>query len=295
MRILKTYFRTIFKTLTDPDYYNDVAKQKGGFSFKYFFAFYLMLSILVAGFISFSVLPQTKDFIEDGFDQALEFYPNEMELTLNLEEGRLSSSGIEEPFVIPIPYDPPAKQASNLDNILVIDTGAEESSIIDYRSALLLTERFLVVRSDEISSSYQVIPYTEALPQIKKLETEHGDISQLVINKEFLAAQEPMVENFANQLIKIAPWFIFLTVLIWYPISRLVYLLVMTILTFALANMFGRKLKYGQMYKVGLHTVTIADGVTKLQFLLYPIILPGLFTLAFLGTTLIAIFAIKKK
>jgi len=284
MNMLRTFFKTLARTFTDPKYYQDIIAAAASFSFKYFFFFYLLLAVAITTYTSVNFLPTIGEYADQAIDDVVNLYPDDLVLTL--DGGQLATEGVAEPIIFGLPSEADiGLPEEEIENLLVIDTSADVGDINNYKAFILLTKTDAVMRSDESLSAYRVIPLSEISSQMPD--------KILKLDKPFIDQQMPQINQALDQLMKMLPWLVFLFLAAWLPISRLFYLLLMSLVTWALASMFGRGLNYGKVFQIGLHTVTIADGVTKLQRLIYPSLFPFLFTLAFLGTTVIALFALK--
>ena len=61
------------------------------------------------------------------------------------------------------------------------------------------------------------------------------------------------------------------------------------------ASLLGKKLPYSKIYQMGLHTITVAEGITKLSSLVFKNSVNSLFSFAFLGISFIALLGINRK
>ena len=299
MRFIKTFGKTFWRSVTDPHYYADVIKAPFGFSFKYFLLFYFLLSAVMTAFVAIQVLPGARNVADEGVDALVQMYPEDLQLTMDFEAGELSTEGVAEPIVIPIPIDSSIEDNiqinPDVDNLLVIDTNARVDDFLDYNTIALATKTELVVMADEDVTRYQVIPFSQFSSENAPIETgTGGQLQSFMVDRDLLDSGVPGIKAFLHQMILVAPWFIFLGVFVFMVVSRLVYLLVMSLFVLTLASLTGRRLTYAKSYQLGTHTVTVADLVTKVQFLLYPTVFPFLFSLAFLGTSLIALMGVRK-
>jgi hypothetical protein len=60
-----------------------------------------------------------------------------------------------------------------------------------------------------------------------------------------------------------------------------------------MAMILGKKLTYVKVYQLGLHTITVAEGITKISSLVFRNSATSLFSFAFLGISFIALLGIK--
>lgn len=293
MQKIKTFFIAFFRSCTDPSYYNDVVKAPGSFSFKYFTFFYIALSLLSVGFLSATTLRTLPTVIDSSIENARNSYPENLEITFDATKSEISVSGAPEPIVIPLP------DSQNVDtkykNFFVLDTSASSNDFEKYRTIILLTKTHLISMSGEESNGgYQVLPLTDISEGMND-ETSSRAITSLTLNKSFVESNIPQVKKAALKVIQMAPFILLPLFIIGYVLSRLIYLAFMTLLSLILGMIAGKNLPYRKMFQIGLHTITVTDGITKLQQVVFQTPMPSLYSFAFLGITFIALFGITTK
>lgn len=293
MQKLKTFFIVLFRTCTDPAYYNDVIKASGNFSFKYFTLFYVVLSILSVGLLSATTLRSLPATVDSGIDTARNWYPENLVVTFDTTKSEISVSGAPEPIIIPLP------DSQNVDtkykNFFVLDTSASPNDFEKYHTVMLLTKTQLISMSSEASNGgYQVLPLTDITEGMND-ETSNRAITSLTLNKSFIESNIPQVKKAALKVIKMAPFILLPLFIFGYVLSRLIYLAFMTLLTLILGMIAGKNISYGKMFQIGLHTITVTDGITKLQQTVFQTPMPSLYSFAFLGITFIALLGITTK
>jgi hypothetical protein len=293
MQKIKTFFITLFRTFTDPAYYNDVLKASGSFSFKYFSLFYALLSLLSVGILSATTLRTLPTLVDSGIDTARNWYPENLEVTFDTTKSEITVAGAPEPIIIPLP------DSENVDttykNFFVLDTSATSDDFEKYHTIILLTKTQLISVGDEgRGNSYQVLPLTDITESLKSDESGRA-ITSLTLNKSFVESNIPMVKQMAHKAIQMAPFFLLPLFVIGFILSRLAYLTFMSLLTMILSNLAGKNISYGKMFQIGLHTITVTDGITKLQQVVFQSPMPSLYSFAFLGITFIALLGITTK
>lgn len=254
----------------------------------------------MTAYVSVQAVPKMRVAMEDGVDRLVSLYPADLRLMMDFDTNELSTEGVKEPVIIPITavseLENNVQVNPDVKNLLVIDTSASIEDFLEYQTMMLATKKELVVLADQQASRYQVIPYSELGANGQPIQTSTGgELKSFTVDKNLLVNGAPELKAFLDKLARMAPWFIFLGVYIFLLVSRMIYLLFMSVLVMILGSLTGRKLAYGKSYQLGMHAVTISDLVTKVQFLLYPTVFPFLFSLAFLGTSLIALMGIKKR
>lgn len=290
MQKLKTFFITLFRSYTDPSYYNDVVKAPGSFSFKYFSLFYVFLSLISVIYLSTTTLHTLPTTIDSSIEMARSWYPEKLEVTFDTTKSEIAVSGAPEPIIIPLP------DSQNLDttykNFFVLDTSATSDDFEKYHTIILLTKTQLISVGDNGTGSYQVLPLADITEGMQN-DPSGRAITSLTLNKSFIESNIPMLRKTAYSIAEMAPLFLFPLFVLGFILSRLAYLAFMTLLTNLLAMIAGKNLPYGKMFQIGLHTITVTDGITKLQQVLFNYPVPSFYSFAFLGITFIALLGIN--
>lgn len=289
MKKLKTFFITIFRSFTDPGYYNDVLEASNSFSLKYFSLYYVFLSLLVVSVFSYSMYQNLPSLLDSSIDTIVAMYPNDLEVTLDTQKSEVSVHGAPEPIIITLPESENAEITTK--NLLVIDTNASVEDFGKYETALLLTKTNLISIANQGQAGYQVIPLTDITEGLSD-EASGRTITSLTLNKSFIESNIPLVKSVAQKVMKILPFALFPLFALGYIASRLIYLAFMTLLVSILSVLTGKNLSYGKLFQIGLHTITVTDGITKLQQLVFQNPVPMLYSFAFLGITFIALLGI---
>ncbi|MBU1130268.1 DUF1189 domain-containing protein [Patescibacteria group bacterium] len=166
---LKTFFRSFYKSCTDPKYYNHILKAPTSFSWK-FFHFYNLLSALIIAIPIVFLLPKFNP--KTLTTQIFQFYPQD--LAINIQNGQLS---INQTLPYSIKYQH--------QNIITFEDDQYIKSIKDipdYNSPILITQSTIYVLQDPKTNKIE----TYQIPANNQLITiDKNSITQL-INKASL-------------------------------------------------------------------------------------------------------------
>jgi hypothetical protein len=284
MNKLKTFFRTVLKSSTQPSYGNDILTARPSFSWKYLFFFHFLIALALTLLVSIPLAVfNPKSLVDEGVKQ----FPSDLEIRLDQDGLSINQ---ELPYSITIPGSEDAEyqaQGANLpDNFVTFASDEMIDGIRDvpaYDSFLVVTESTVYALTDVNTGKIEVQP----IPPMEK---------PLVIN-------QAQVSNFITTLMD-HPFFKYrlyiplLTVLILvvlFPLMvlwRVIGLFVFAIVTFMITSIFfkAKGLSFGNVYRLSFHTITpviILSNVLAWVNLNY---LTGWwYFLAYLGWTLVMV------
>jgi hypothetical protein len=121
------------------------------------------------------------------------------------------------------------------------------------------------------------------------------DISQdVTIDKNIVQLATSSLQSKLDQIIDLLPYGVFLVVLFLTPAITLLIVAIYSVATWLAAAIGRKNLSYKKSFQIGLHTATFAETAAFLQKLVFPDAnLPSVYTLAFFGATLFALYSIK--
>lgn len=248
MNKLKTFFYSFKKSLTDFDYYPEIAKAKFSFSLKYIFLLLIFVSFFTSISFASSILktiPKAPSFVEKGKVLVNRFYPKELEVTI--KDGNLSTN-VKEPYFIKMPQEFTDKNNASL-NLITIDTTAKIEDIKKYNTALLVTKN-AVVYPDK-NEQYKVT-FLNKIPNSKINKKIYDRFAaKLISYSKYLV---PALRLLAILSVIVIPFVMAPIVLI----GKLTYLVFATIPLFVLALFLKKKLSFGKVYQLGIHGLTIS-------------------------------------
>lgn len=237
MRKVKTFFH-IFKNSLIPTsaYYKKLLKTNFGFSFKYFISLVSLLVIISLLAFAFKSSMYKKNYskLRASVISALDNYP--ADLLITVENGRLSTT-YERPYILFLNYN------SVPHPLLVVDERAEFEKIDQYKTTVLVTSKGVVVRDNQ---------------QLKIYRFRQDD--NFTINKTRVDSFKKATLGF----FRLAPFFFLILLLlamvagsVLLSFFKLVYFLIPSLLVFIVVKFFVKKVKYGKVFQISLHSTTL--------------------------------------
>ena len=292
---LRTFFRTLAKSATSPKYYAEVVQAKFSFSLKFFFFYFFLYALLGIAYLTPMVfLPMNRE-VKKLPDKILEAYPAELEV--KIKDGQVSTN-VQEPYSIPFPTNlfpvkslpseayldvggtrQPIANLSNLD-LLTIDTKAQVMDIQKYKTLALLTKDSISMVGEQ--GDIRVYPLKE--------------VKNVTINKLVVFSVIQVIAPYLKYVVPGLAVCIFLGLAIFWPLGKMFYLLLFSVLTLIVGKIFRLSLSYGKYYQIGLHTMVVwstLEGIMILARIRLPI--PFLGTIILLILTTIALRGLKRE
>lgn len=283
MNKLKTFTKTLKKSLTNPGYYSHILSAPFSFSLKYLFALLFFIA-LIRGIV-FSIafiptVPKIPGYIEESKQIIKNLYP--LGLTVTINDGSLRTN-VDEPYYIPFPARFNIKDMS----LVAIDTKASVDSFKKYKTAFLVTKNALAYPDSDTKGSYKVYPFSDLK-------------GYLIINR---AAYERVINiiipYFKYYPLAIAAIFVFLLFAV--PIfgsifalsGVLLYLLVLTLVTYLISKFMKLGLTYSQVFRLGIHGLTFSLLFSILKSLI-GVTIPYTYTAPFILWMIIVFNQLKK-
>lgn len=247
--MLTRFAMTIWRASTDAlSYVEDFAKRRTGSGLGYLY--WLSTTLAFFGLLPFAiglavVSPRLEGFVNEQLRIARDAYPDELVLTLS---GGVLSTNVDEPYAIDLP--PEWRVGDDGDEPLhavTIDTSANIEDFDSSASYVLLTARYAVTRDD---NGVRTFDYSEL----------DGDV---VVSEEEISAVTTGLSGYAPALPWIG-WGLVLALLLVLPwvaggaawLVHLAYLSWMTLVVWAIASIAGRRMRYGELFRLGLFGIT---------------------------------------
>ena len=249
MDSLKTFFYSLTRSLFEPKYYNDIAKAKFGFSFRYLWFFLFLIIFIKSIFIGGEYLknrPSIQPTINTIVKYAENFYPKGLEL--KIRDGQLSTN-VEEPYV----FDLKERGWTGDKHLLIIDTKGSIDNYPDYNTFVLATKQAVVYPSKSNSSG---IDQTSVFyfRDLKKDFTFNKNIYDGFLN--MVRPYTFRALYFIDSLVLI---FLFLFIVFGSLIatgSYMFFLLFLNFFVWLINLLFRRQYDYWALYRMGMHAVT---------------------------------------
>lgn len=274
MSKLRIFFRTYFKSLTDPIYYQDILKAKLTFSLKYFLVFYALTSLINTVDYNFRLKPQIQTLSREAIHNLSTGYPNS--LVLSVTNDQLSVTGVSEPINVPFPdYLNVPELTRSYDHLATINSQEEYPK---NNSLITLTKSAIFVRkSDGSKESY---PYAEF-------------DSDFTITRDQVELAASVFQSTLDKIITYSPIIFFLGNLFFQPIIALLVLLIYSLFIWLTSSILNKSINYPKSFQIGLHLITFAETVVIIQSLLFPnFSYSQLFPIAFFAATALVLFSL---
>ena len=279
MQKLRTFFLTLFKSVTQPAYYNDVLVAPSSFSWKYFLFFHLLLTFVV---IVRFMMPLAAFDVNSAISEAFSVYPQDLEVLIANEEVTINKPL---PYVVPFPAqmfdggekETPFDEEQEINLVTFVEEGAITSiqEFYGYNSVAVVTPTTMYFLKDTDTGEVRSypIPATEQPVNIDAalLNDFKTKIVEAPIVKQKLYV--PLIGVFA--LI-----FFYPGIVLWKVLTLAIYSVVIYFV--AAIFMRSKNLTFGEIFQMGLHAITavvlatlIADLALQFQiggwwyFLLY--------------------------
>lgn len=266
-------FLKIKNSVYGPKYYDEVVTKPFSYSLKYYVCFGLLFALAFAIVVTVKFIP-TESFIFTQSSKISDYFPQN--LSINIKNGE-ASTNVAQPYFLKLPSGLKIDKSThpemaNLENLLVIDTKDkfDVDTFNSYKTFLLLTSDSIVY----LNNNGQIT--INSLKSAKDVTLNRDSAVNLV--DKF----KPLL-YFIYPLVFVGSYIVgFVAVL-----ATLICLLIEALLIWLVAKIKGLKLGYIKSFQLGMHLMTSAIIITSLID-----IIPVKFTIPFLFTILIIIFAL---
>lgn len=212
-----------------------------------------------------------RTFIDVSEPQLRNFYPSELVLTL--QSGSLSTNA-KEPYVIDPIFWATIQEDKNEapSHFITIDTKATVEDFSAYNSAILLTKSHVVTKENNQLRVY-------ALSDMKENFVLDRNAYDAFINgaMPFIHAAPAWIDLIVIVGLLLLPFVGAGVAWLWY----LFILLLWSLILWGISGIMGKKLEYGQIYRLGLYGVTLSILYKTLFGFLPGMVIPFVPTLIF--------------
>ena len=246
MKKIATYQYVLWKSMSSLTYYQDVVKTRFRFSFKFYWAFSMMLGILLSISILAGIFPSINSFATNFSSKANQMYPKDLAVTV--KNGEITTN-VTEPFSIPLPADLQGNLSNQFKYILTIDSKAKTDDFRSLQSLILVTKNSLIFADRD--TSLRVIPLSE--------------LGEFTLDRANFAAFVGKITPFIKWLpvfFILAVVFIFLILL---PVVKLIGHLGLSLILLILAKVMKIHLGFKKIYQIGLHALVLPTLIQLLM------------------------------
>lgn len=280
MNKLTTFFQTIFKSSTNPAYYNDVLRAPKSFSWKYFLAFNL-LAALVTGITL--LIPVALVDLVANLSRAVTIFPSDLVVT---GDSQGLSINQELPYSVALPREWDEDQTSDgeMTNLVTFTSDDAIEGIEDVKAAdalFVLTSSTMYISGDD--QEVRVYPMPEF--------------------DEPFTLDRAMVESYMNQVVNhplikyklYIPLLLLISLVVIYPLMLLVRgitLVIYASIVWVITSLFlkTKGLTWSQVFQISMHSITPVVIIAYLLGILSLFFFQGLpYFLVYLIWTLVVI------
>ena len=265
------FLKRLRASIYGPDFYEELKGRPLSYSMKYFFAFIAWLAVIAAVLVLFRAIPAVNAFLSGTEAGVVGGYPDGLVITV--ASGSVSTNMLA-PYAMPLSATLRSDMTALYDdvsstpvNLLVVDT-KDPLTVGEFqndRTLLLLSSDSLAYAKDAQGQSVVIQPID-------------SDVSFTVDKAAVVSVAAKASEYFKlvdGALVVLAPIGIFLAMVL-----RLVYLFFFAVIIWAIAQISRMNIGYGQVYRWGIHLMTLPLLVTTALWLVFPYVcVPFLFTL----------------
>jgi hypothetical protein len=263
MQKLKTFFNSLFNSLTNPSYYQDIIKAPASFSWKYFLFLNFLMSFLIIGMV---LIPASLFNLTEAIDRGFDLYPEELVITA--DETGLSVNQ-ELPYSIPFPAelfdDVPEHARDNMEvndlpleeiedlSLITFDSDEYVTDIQDFyasESFMVVTESTIYFLKDVDTGEVHLYPMPEFEEPFEVSSLKVQELRDKIVSHPFVSKK--------MYLLVIAV----VVIILFFPIMTLARVLTAAFYSVAawlVAKFVFKKLKlsYSKVVQVSFHSLTL--------------------------------------
>ncbi|MBT6401205.1 DUF1189 family protein [candidate division WWE3 bacterium] len=276
---LKAAIYVFTKSLTSPKYYNDIVKTNFGFSMKYFSVLALISSLVAFSGLVKPIMTDLGDSLKAVETTVVDSFPDDLEITV--KDGEVSINQ-PEPYIFQTPeegFESTMEEGQEVPrNLLVFDSKGTLDDLERYDTLFLVNKSNILAQS---SNKIEVYPLDEFPNGTFGAEDIKGLLNEV----------RPFIDAIPYIVLAVA----LLGTIVYYFGFRLVFLLVVALVLFAVGNLRGLRMKYSKYYQVGIHALTLPLIIEVLSGVFeYPINMPFWFLTLTVLIGVIGLFNIDK-
>lgn len=236
MQRIKAAIHVYTKSLFSVKYYRDLIKTDLKFSLKYYAVLATLFTLVHATFSTTKLAPKIQKGVEDAVEYVLSLYEDDLEISI--KSGRVSINK-KEPYVIPLNLELGEGVAKN---IIVFDSNGGIDDIKSKYDTLILVNKVNLLTRDT-SGKIEVVPLS--------------NIPDTVITKQSFSSLLQRIQGLTKFVPYIVGIVLTFSILMYYLVFRLIYLLLVGILLLVVGEIRGLNLTFSKYYKVALHTMSL--------------------------------------
>lgn len=246
MQQLTTFLHVFINSISQPKYYQKVLAVKSWFSWKYFLLLNALLSLVTLVYLLPALLQFQPSMVAD---EAVSVFPAEL-VVYGDEEGL--SINQERPYSVPFPEFLTDETSVGI-NLVTFSTDEEVASVQDFynsQSLAVVTETTIYMLDDTETGEVRVYAMPTFTEPFEVSQADVESVAQKIIQHPFFAQKwyVPLVSIIALVL-----------VFTFSLIGRIIALVIFSAVAWVITAVFmkAKKLSYGQLFQIGLHSLTL--------------------------------------
>lgn len=254
----QTYLRTLLNSFSSPRYYLDILNAPLQFSFRFFLISYVLLALLHTGVFYFTELPKLKEHLAQATTEFRDHFPQDLELNWTGEKFETTTS---RPVAVQYPSFIPRDNLPKSFGFFVPELkGPEEITQALPTSAWWVANKEIVYVSDG-GGVWSPLPLRD-LP---------GFMEPFTLNKGNIGEKTEQWRTVGQQILHLSVFFFPAGFFFLIGTSRLLSLLIDTVLAYLLIRGFNRYFHFWKIFQIGLHILVVAEFAQ----LVFPLLVPN--------------------
>lgn len=239
MKKLHTFFYVFKKSITSPDYYNDIVRTNFWFSMKYFLVLSLFASLIFTTISSIVIIPRIMSETNLLTQNLKESFPKD--LVIDFKEGSWEVNK-EQPIIIPMPNVGPEAETYFSKNLVVFDENGTINQIEEMDTLILFNNENVIYKNENGELTARPL---SSIPNFK--------LDESTINTGF-----DRISKFLKFMPYIIPIGIFIFVfLVNYLSGAFVVAIIVGLVLFVISSIIKRKISFSNACKISIHSMTI--------------------------------------
>lgn len=251
----------------DLSVYKEIITNKLRFSLLRYSAAYLFLSLVLGFWINHKYLPEIITTYQKLSTEIAQQIPPAA--SLQLKDGTLTTTNLPTPYILSLP-------SLSSKPILYINSQADLTALASESAIVALGGTHMRALTDT-DGTYEV--------------TKYGDQKNLssasVMGSDFLTIIEK-ISQFINRSRMYFPLFLTVPIFCFLWFERLIQTLIYALILRIFGSLFSNTYRYVHYWQLTLHTIIVAEVINTLILVTYGTSYPFVFTIAFIGTTILA-------
>lgn len=247
--------------------YKEIVTDKLRFSLLRYSAAYLFLSLVLGFWINHKYLPNIITAYQKFSAEIAQQIPPSA--SFQLKDGVLATSNVPTPYTLSLP-------SVSSKPILYINAQADLTSLASVSAVIALGNTHM-----------RTLMGTDGTYEVTKYSDQKNTSSVSVTGSDFLTVIET-ISQFINRSRMYFPLFLTVPIFCFLWFERLIQTLIYAFILRVFGSLFSNTYRFTNYWQLTLHTIIVAELINTLILVTYNTSYPFVFTIAFIGTTILA-------